>query len=235
MPTLEARAKVNLGLAALGAGPDNLVYRAAERYLERCRTLTGEARGVALHLVKRIPIAAGFGGGSSNAAAALRGLASLYPAPINLLELGAVLGSDVPFFVQDASAAWGSGRGEQLEPASLPPLALVLVNPGVPVSAGEAYGALERLDPPLARARLLAELARGAEPSYRNSLEPGVLRRYPAVGEVLAALRAEGLRGVLMSGSGSSCFGLARDAAGAERAARSLARPGWWVSAARTG
>ncbi len=218
--------------ADLGISPEhNLAYRAAELYLGAA----GETRGVELTLEKRIPAAAGLGGGSADAGAVLRGLAQLYPAEVDLPRLAAQLGSDVPFFAVDLSAARATGRGEVLEPVQIPELQLVLVNPGVGVSAGDAYGQVQGTTPPLELETLLEELEQG-EPSYFNALEAGVVRLEPVVGEVLAILRQTGLAGVLMSGSGSTCFGLAKSQSEARLIAATLkeAYPEWWVYAAHT-
>lgn len=208
----------------------NLAYQAAERYLEAAEA----PGGVRLTLEKRIPVAAGLGGGSSDAAAVLRALADLYPSEVDLLELAKTLGADVPFFVQDVPAARARGRGEKLTPVTLPALHLLLANPGFAVSTKEAYAALQTFSPRLDLERLLTRLREGAEPGYLNALQPGVLALKPAIREVLTALRELGLRGVLMSGSGATCFGLARSEADAVRLAEELQRthPGWWVAVA---
>lgn len=219
--------------ADLGITPtQNLAYRAAELYLGAA----AKARGVVIELTKRIPAAAGLGGGSADAGAVLRGLARLYPADVDLPGLAAQLGSDVPFFAADLKAARAAGRGETLAPLDVPELHLVLVNPGVGVSAGAAYAALERATPPLEQGAILARLARGDAPGYVNALEAGVVGLEPVVGEVLNALRRTDLGGVLMSGSGSTCFGLARGRAAADAVAARLARhyPAWWVCASHT-
>lgn len=218
--------------ADLGISPEqNLAYRAAELYLNAA----GETRGVELALTKRIPAAAGLGGGSADAGAVLRGLAQLYPAEVDLLELAAQLGSDVPFFAADLSAARATGHGERLESVQVPDLQLVLVNPGVGVGAGDAYGQVQGTTPPLELETLLAELDQ-SEPSYFNALEAGVVGLEPVVGEVLAVLRETGLTGVLMSGSGSTCFGLAKSQREARLIAATLkeAYPEWWVYATHT-
>ena len=220
--------------ADLGISPEqNLAYRAAELYLGAAGE--GETRGVELTLEKRIPAAAGLGGGSADAGAVLRGLAQLYPAELDLLRLAAQLGSDVPFFAADLSAARATGRGERLEPVRIPELHLVLANPGIKVSAGDAYGYLQETTPPLELETLLRELKQD-EPSYLNVLEAGVVGLEPVVGEVLAILRQTGLTGVLMSGSGSTCFGLARTQQEARVVAATLkeAYPEWWVYAVHT-
>lgn len=231
--------------AGVPSGADNLVWRAAEAYLAARRERGAAAGGVRLRLRKRVPVAAGLGGGSSDAAAALLGLARLYPAPGGLEEgeleaLALRLGSDVPFFVRRVAAARVRGRGERIEPLApprlpLPPLPLVLVNPGVPVSAAEAYRALQNFSPRLQLEPLLERLRAGEEPRWPNALQPGVMLAHPAVREALGALRDAGLRGALMSGSGATCFALADSAAEAERVAAELAaaRPRWFVAATR--
>ncbi|CAN5894079.1 4-(cytidine 5'-diphospho)-2-C-methyl-D-erythritol kinase [soil metagenome] len=230
---LEKATGVSLEVAGADLPTDrrNLTYRAAEFYLA-----AAGAGGVRLRLDKRIPIAAGLGGGSADAAAVLRGLARLYPAEIDVFQLAQTLGSDVPFFVHDLAAARGRGRGELLEPVTLPPLHLVLVNPGVAVSAQDAYAAVTRYDAPLDLESLLKDLGTGVEPDFPNTLQAGVVGLEPVVGDVLTALQATPLRGAVMSGSGSTCFGLARDEAEARTIAEALQteHPSWWVRATRT-
>jgi 4-diphosphocytidyl-2-C-methyl-D-erythritol kinase len=220
--------------AELPTDERNLALRAARRYLAEAGTADV---GVDIVLTKRIPIAAGLGGGSSDAAAVLRALRALVPAPLDLERIALELGSDVPFFLADHAAALARGRGERLQPVSLPRLALVLAFPGVAVSAAEAYGALQSFTSRLPLDDLLERLGSGAEPGFVNALQPGVVRAYPVVRDVIRALRAEGLRGVSMSGSGSCCVALAPDLAAAEDAAARLraAHPGWTVVAVESG
>lgn len=214
--------------APLSNGPDNLAYRAAARYL----AALSRPAGVHIQLSKRIPVAAGLGGGSSDAAAVLLGLAELYPAALPLATIADALGSDVPFFTSNYPAARGRGRGERLAPLELPRFHLVLVNPGIPVSAAEAYASLKALDGPLPLDAILTALAAGTPPPLHNSLQAGIIARYPVIGQALAALQAQGLAS-LMSGSGASCFGLAPSAERAAQVARALqaAHPQWWVCA----
>ena len=210
----------------------NLAYRAAELYLREA----GTAGGVKIGLEKRIPVAAGLGGGSADAGAVLRGLKQLYPADIDTVKLAAELGSDVPFFTADLGAARATGRGEVLGPLAVPELHLVLVNPGVGVSAGDAYRQLEKVTEPLELEAILRQLERSEEPGYFNALTNGVVGLEPVIGEVLAVLRQAGLKGVLMSGSGSTCFGLAAGQREAQLIAATLqeAYPEWWVLATST-
>jgi 4-diphosphocytidyl-2-C-methyl-D-erythritol kinase len=216
----------------LPAGPENLVYRAAKQYLE----LSGITRGVKIHLEKRLPIAAGLGGGSSDAATTLLGVSRLYPSDVNLPVLAKSLGADVPFFLE-GGARHAQGIGEILEPVSLPTVHLVLANPSVGITAREAYiGLRGRFGPPLDLHGILAALDRGDAPPYRNDLEIPVLEHYPIIAQVKRALADAGLHGVLMSGSGSTCFGLARDATHARDTAATLQleHPDWWIRAAQT-
>lgn len=214
-------------------GRDNLAVAAAEAYLKAA----GVSHGVHIHLEKRIPVAAGLGGGSSDAAAVLRGLSRLYPGDVDLLELAAAIGSDVPFFVADVVAARARGRGEQLEVVELPPLDIVLVNPGCRVRTQEAYQALVGFTPPLNVDSLIESLTGSGEAQYYNALEPGMTSLQPLIDGPLAALRSAGVRGVCLSGSGATCFALARDSVHARSVADALAaaHPAWWTCPTRVG
>ncbi len=219
--------------AALSEGPDNLVYRAAVAYLEAA----GWPGGVRVVLEKRLPLAAGLGGGSSDAAAALRALAQLYPASLDLKALALRLGADVPFFLGPPLAE-GRGVGERLRPLGPMEAHLVLLNPGIPVAAAEAYRQLRREEwgGELDIAAILQAVQAGEEPPYWNSLEKPVFRLEPSLEELKGRLRQAGLRGVLLSGSGSSFFGLAPDPDQASYLAWKLqkAYPTCWVVSART-
>ncbi len=224
--------RLKVGGVGLSAGPDNLVYRAARAYLER----SGTPGGVSIHLEKRLPIAAGLGGGSSDAAATLLGLSSLYPSSMDLPALARTLGADVPFFLQ-GGARHAQGIGDILRPVPLPEVHLVLANPGVHITAREAYTGLNgRFGPPLDVDAILAALNGGQAPPYRNDLEIPVIEAYPVIDTVKHALRHAGLSGVLMSGSGSTCFGIAGDANHALEVAMRLQHdhPTWWVRAAKS-
>jgi len=222
----------------LAGGADNLAHLAATRYLNARRQAAPAAQAVALHvaLTKRIPVAAGLGGGSADAGAVLRVLARTLPAAVNIGELARGLGSDVPFMVLAANAALAKGRGERLAPLEAPRLDLVLVNPGFAVSAAEGYASLVGFTPRLRFERVLERLEAGEEPGWPNALQPGVLRLRPELRGVLTRLREAGLRGALMSGSGPTCFGVARDAEHAASVAERLraSEPAWWVRADTT-
>jgi 4-diphosphocytidyl-2-C-methyl-D-erythritol kinase len=217
----------------------NLVMRAA-RLLQKA---AGVDRGARLRLHKRIPVAAGLGGGSSDAAAALTGLNRLWglrwPRP-RLQELAVELGMDVPFFLGTGRAV-ARGRGEQL--AALPGgggYALVLVNPRTPLSTKEVYGRVpvgwhaeptgtERVIEALRR-RNVGVLAA----ALTNNLERVVEPVLPVIGRMKAALLAAGALGAIMSGSGPTVFGLARSLDHARQIRSRISRTGWACWAVRT-
>ncbi len=193
---------------------ENLGTRAAGLFFDRVPT-----RHLArIRIAKAIPIQAGLGGGSSDAAAVLRGLNILFGEPLgpgDLLDLAGRLGSDVPFFVRGGTAV-GKGRGERLTwLADLPRLPVLLVHPACGVETAAAYR--------LAKPSLTAQEGVGSMPVYEalsrgdvagaanlmsNDLEEGVLARYPPVREAKSLLRDCGAVVALMSGSGSTCYGL---------------------------
>jgi 4-diphosphocytidyl-2-C-methyl-D-erythritol kinase len=222
--------------ALAGLGPDNLVLRAARDLADAA----GIAAGAALRLEKHLPAAAGLGGGSSDAAAALRALARLWGVPFDrrrLARLGLGLGADVPACVH-ARALWVGGIGERLAPApALPRAGILLANPrrALPTAAvfatrGGRFGAAARFRAMPRDVRGLARLLarRG------NDLTTAAARLAPEIAELLPRMAA--LPGALlarMSGSGATCFALFPDRAAAARAALLLAaqRPGWWCAA----
>lgn len=224
--------------AALAGQPGNLVLQAARRLADHA----GCAPHVRIVLDKRIPVAAGLGGGSADAAATLRGLSRLWRLGLtqsDLVPLALGLGADVPVCLGSRSARM-RGIGECIQPIELPALDLVLANPGHAVSTAQVFGGLGPVaaagEParamPTERTDLLAWLrARG------NDLEGPARRLAPPIAEVLDALRAQpGCRLAGMSGSGATCFGVFDTAPAAARAAGSVrqARPGWWVISTAT-
>ncbi|MCJ2035128.1 4-(cytidine 5'-diphospho)-2-C-methyl-D-erythritol kinase [Methylobacterium sp. J-068] len=245
--TLEPGPTLGLTVSGPTAGPagpldDNLVIRAA-RHLARLRP--GLAQG-AFHLVKRLPVAAGIGGGSSDAAAALRLLARLNaiaPEDPALLAAARATGADVPVCL-DPRARMMLGAGESIGPTlGLAPLAAVLINPGVPVETapvfralGLAIGQRHTVAPhPIVAAASDAEALMRVLLPTRNDLEAPALQVAPIIADALAALRHEpGCRIARMSGSGATVFGLFGTRSQAARAARHLgaAHPGWWVRSA---
>lgn len=221
---------------ALGTG-ENLATRAAAGLAERL----GRRACVRIALLKRIPVAAGLGGGSADAAAVLRGLARLWGLDAayasDLLDVALGLGADVPVCV-GARAAYMAGIGEALSaPPPLPPCGVLLVNPGIPVPTGAIFAArqgpfsvAQRLEESPTDAAALARLLQ----ARRNDLERPALAHAPEVGHVLTRLgAAPGCLLARMSGSGGTCFGLFADEAAATHAARGIARekPNWWVQA----
>ncbi|AWN21928.1 4-(cytidine 5'-diphospho)-2-C-methyl-D-erythritol kinase [Deinococcus irradiatisoli] len=234
---LDIRPAAGLSLAVQGADlptdRGNLVYRAAELYLNAA----GHPGGAQLTLHKHLPLASGLGGGSSDAASTLLALSTLYPSEVHLPELARRLGADVPFFL-GGGPALAEGIGERLSPLTVPPLWVVLLNPGVAVSAADAYTWLAetgRYTPPLNALEVITALAGGQEVPYFNALQPGVLARHAEVAAALEAVAAAGLGSPLMSGSGSTVFGLAGSEAQARSAAARLQTrfPGWWARAAQ--
>jgi 4-diphosphocytidyl-2-C-methyl-D-erythritol kinase len=227
--------------AAAGAAQDNTILKAARALAERLPDL----RMGRFSLLKRLPAAAGLGGGSSDAAAALRLLARLNGLSLDdprVMEAALATGSDVPVCLE-ARARMMGGRGEVLgPPLSLPPLFAVLVNPGVGLSTprvfeaiglapGEAslFGGHPAISPAPDLEALTAALRRS-----RNDMEDAASALAPVVGHVLAVLSAaRGARLARMSGSGATCFALFSDCRQAARAARVIARshPGWWARA----
>jgi 4-diphosphocytidyl-2-C-methyl-D-erythritol kinase len=235
------------GPRATGAGPDadNLILKAARALAERHEGLAlGE-----FALVKRLPAAAGIGGGSADAAAALRLLAqanSLTLDDVALQEAARVTGADVPVCLE-SRARMMRGVGDKLGPeVSLPPLFAVLVNPGVAIEtasvframglkSGEpsGYGGHPEIGSNMSAGDVLALLRRG-----RNDMEAAACTLASVIGDVLAVLgAARGCRLARMSGSGATCFGLFETCRAAARAGKAIAaqHPGWWVKATALG
>jgi 4-diphosphocytidyl-2-C-methyl-D-erythritol kinase len=181
-----------------------------------------------VRIEKRIPVAAGLGGGSADAAAVLRAANRLAGDPLDaaeLRELGAGLGADVPSQV-DPRHALVSGVGEVVEPVELPAFGAVLVprNPGL--STADVYAEFDRLGGGRRRVDLDALRALSREmalmPVLGNDLQPAALALRPELAGVLASLRGHGALGALVSGSGPTCFGLCEDRASAEVLAAKL-------------
>ena len=224
---------------ALPTDERNLIIRAALLLRENA----GVEAGARIRLRKRIPVAAGLGGGSSDAAATLWGLNRLWGLrwPRQRLgELATQLGMDVPFFLTGGPAL-ATGRGEFLEHLRLGGgYALVLVNPRVPLSTREVYEKVPRdwhAEP--AGARRLIEALRARSPvkvaaALTNHLETFVAPVFPAIDRMKAALLAAGALGALMSGSGPTVFGMARSLDHARQIRRRINRAGWSCWAVRT-
>ena len=227
--------------AAAGAIDDNLVLRAARELAARVEGL----RSGAFHLLKRLPVAAGVGGGSSDAAAALRLLARVNGLALDdprLMDAARAVGADVPVCVA-ARARMMTGAGETLGPIlRLPPVFAVLVNPGVPVETRAVFarmglkpGESRALGPHPAIAEgmgfdaLVSALRKG-----RNDMEDAACVIAPSISHAIAVIAAaRGCRLARMSGSGATCFGLFETREAASRAARVIRRdhPGWFARA----
>ena len=234
---LEDAEVLELRTTASGVPTDgtNLALKAAVTL----REMAGVSRGVRITLDKRIPVAAGLGGGSADAAAVLVGLNRLWGlgwSASRLADAAVKLGMDVPFFLR-GGAAMGTGRGERLEPLAASAMALVLVNPGVAASTAEIYGGVEAgMYSDGARARGMVTALRSRQPgrvaaALGNTLERVASARYREVDQMEAALLAAGALGAAMSGSGLTVFGIARsfDHARQIRARVSRARWGCWA------
>jgi 4-diphosphocytidyl-2-C-methyl-D-erythritol kinase len=239
--TLEAAPTLSLETddPALPTDERNLIIRAAMLVREGSKSPCG-AR---ILLRKRIPVAAGLGGGSSDAAAALSGLNRLWglrwPRE-RLLELAAQLGMDVPFFLTGGPAL-GTGRGERVERLSSGgSYALVLVNPGVALSTREIYDRVPagwHAEPTGAQRVVEALATRNparVAASLTNHLEGFVAPSFPPVPRMKAALMAAGALGAVMSGSGPTVFGVARSLDHARQIRQRVGRTGWGCWAVRT-
>lgn len=220
----------------------NLVYRAARLLSE----FAGVEQGVHVTINKRIPTAAGLGGGSSNAAVTLLVLQKLWQIKLatrDLFALGAKLGADVPFFFLGGTCL-GVGRGDEVYPlADIEAEYLLLVNAGVLVPTKAVYA---KLPPELTKPKSAPKMPTSFEaacaalttpdelPRLQNDLETTVLAQHPLLGAIKQRLKAAGARGVLMSGSGSTIFAIFDTEMTRSVAERELSQTGWWCARART-
>jgi 4-diphosphocytidyl-2-C-methyl-D-erythritol kinase len=241
-PVLEVESD---GVGPLSAGPDNLVARAADAFYKAFDI----GQGVNLKLTKRIPMGAGLGGGSSDAAGTLLGLSKFFDMPVTgerrkkIVKIGTALGADVPFFLHPANFCLGTGIGEKLKAVevhkSLP--YMILVYPGFGVATAQAFKALplpsrsdvlthlSDLD------KLVQSLRKGKPISHWeaclfNRLEEAGLPVLSQVEQVRRVLAQLGARGVRMTGSGSSVFGFVASHAEGERIVKRLEAYPWKVS-----
>ncbi len=239
------------GVVDFPSGADNLALRAGEAFLRA----SGRSLRVSLSLVKRIPVAAGLGGGSSDAGAVLRALDALVPGALGRRRLAALalsLGADVPFFLASRPALV-EGIGERITPiGGLPELGLVLANPGESLSTAQVFGALDARPPALTPAesgstlRSLSDwMAVDPEDSVNqslrlaevleNDLEGAARELCPAIGEIQRRLAESGARAVGMSGSGATSFGVFATQSEANSAIKQLALRGdGWARLAGT-
>ena len=216
----------------LSTGADNLVLKAAEGLARR----HGVSRGAALHLKKNLPVASGIGGGSSDAATALRLLAEAWGVDVPD-DLALWLGADVPVCCQAPAPQIMSGIGERLRPAPrLPDMHILLVNPLVGVPTGAVFaGVADKCpdlppDPP-PEGFSDFDASVGWLATQRNDLQAAAVAICPPIGEVLSALSEAPV--ARMSGSGATCFALYPDQAAADAIADHLrAQTGWWVASA---
>ena len=219
----------------LPLGAHNLVVRALDTLRRRC----GLSQGANVQLTKRIPLAAGLGGGSSDAAAALVAANlgwDLHLSGRELAEAAAELGSDVPFFLA-GGAALCRGRGEQVEPLALPGAwHFVVVRPADGLSTAAVYGVCQPAEEPHSPRPLVEAIKRGdpRELGRRlfNRLQPAAAGLSPSIGRLHDAFAALDCLGHAMSGSGTAYFGLCRHARHARRLARRLRAAGWGSVAA---
>jgi 4-diphosphocytidyl-2-C-methyl-D-erythritol kinase len=227
--------RVACGRAGVPDGPGNIAWRAADALVK----LSGRGVGIDISITKKIPVAAGLGGGSSDAATVLMGVNELLELGLSnerLMEIGVKLGADVPFFIFKKPAL-AEGIGDQLSALDkVPELWIVLVNPGIHVSTAWVYQNLQ-----LTRKEDAAIVSRSYSSLdevcavLSNDLEPVTFGRFPAVRELKEQMITSGARGSLMSGSGSTVFGLFADESGARRAADEIAKSrGWFSVAVRT-
>jgi len=222
---------------ALPESKDNLILRAA-KLLADAVEIKPKAE---ITLTKNLPIAAGLGGGSADAAAALRALAAFWEIPpdsVDLTLLGLGLGADIPACLLSEPCFVG-GVGELIEPApDFPSVPILLVNPGDALATASVFAARKQKFSKKSRFASMPDSVVGLVSvleARRNDLEEPAMSLCPAVGEVLQAIRAtDGCRLARMSGSGATCFGLYRDVLEAEEAAKSLRRRGWWSEATVT-
>ncbi len=217
----------------------NLVWKAAS-LLHRVATGKQAApQGVSIDLRKRIPMEAGLGGGSADAAMTLLALNKLWQLDLDLATLariGARLGADVPYFLVGGTAL-GLGRGDDIYPlADLPTVHVVILRPGFGVATADAYSWFDE------ESRRIKEPAPRPYPAgwppwaatLRNDLEAPVVRHHPAIARIRQSLLDSGANFAAMSGSGSAVFGLFDRADAARRTANDLARPGWLSLHTRT-
>jgi len=221
--------------ALSGNGDNNLVLRAARAFAAH----HGTGTGAALRLTKNLPVASGIGGGSSDAAAALRALAALWRLPLDTdaMTLAAGLGADIPACL-DGRPVWVGGIGERLDPLpSLPPVGIVLANPRRELPTAAVFRARQG---EFTTDRFVRATPRHAIGLFgllrqcRNDLTDAALSLVPEIAAVLDQLAAlPGAYLSRMSGSGATCFALFADRAAAEQAADTLrtAEPGWWIEA----
>lgn len=223
----------------LAADDSNLVVKAAKLFLKE---VLGDRHGVSIELKKRIPLAAGLGGGSSDAAATLRGLDWLFETGAGegrLAEMAAKLGSDVPFFLT-GGAALGTGRGERITPwPKALEMPVVLVKPEEGLSTPDVYRSGKAVMTSGEKAKSFQKVLHEGDlgkiaGSLFNGLEPAALALMPEIGEIKKQLVDAGALCAMVSGSGPTVFALAETQEKAENAAWKLEGEGWTVFVTKT-
>lgn len=210
-------------------GADNLILRIGSYLQERYAI----PQGADIQLNKRIPLAAGLGGGSSNAALSILAFDKLWNLGLSqkeMHEIAALFGSDINFFLAGGTAL-GENRGERITPLSDIIIDnILLVNPGIRISAGEAYGATQL---PAAGETKHFDPANPIATMF-NRLEAAVCRLYPIVGDTLHTLKDFGAVKSMLSGSGATCFGIFDDANGMAMCRRHFENKGYFTHETRT-
>jgi 4-diphosphocytidyl-2-C-methyl-D-erythritol kinase len=210
--------------------PHNIAYRAAKALIDK----TAWPHGIEITLKKNIPIAAGLGGGSSNAATTLLAVNELMGLPLKpeeLMELGAQQGADVPFFIYKRTA-WAYGIGDRLEDApGIPPLFFLLINPGFELSTKTVY---EKLNFTLTKQTIHYSIPRflnvqDVVKGLHNDLEEVSIKLSPIIGKLKSLLLSHGALGALMSGSGPTVFGIFNSEQETIQAENALREVGGWT------
>lgn len=226
---------VSCGRQGVPDGPGNIAWKAARILLD----MAGTGQGAAISITKNIPVAAGLGGGSSDAATVLMGMNELLELRLSderLMEIGVKLGADVPFFIFKKTAL-AEGIGEQLQVMPpMPPAWVLLVNPRVHVSTAWAYQNLQ-----LTNKKELAILPKFFDDIdsvcaiLSNDLEDVTIPAFPVIGEIKNRMLDMGASGAMMSGSGPTVFGLFGDRNSAEKVCQALGeKSGWFAAAVET-
>ena len=222
---------VTCGRQGVPDGPGNIAWKATRILLD----MAGTGQGATISITKNIPVAAGLGGGSSDAASVLMGMNELLGLKLSdehLMEIGVKLGADVPFFIFKKTAL-AEGIGEQLQ--AMPPMPsawVLLVNPGVHVSTAWVYRSLQ-----LTNQKTLAMLPKFFDSIdnicqiLSNDLEDVTIPAFPIIGDIKSRMLEMGASGAMMSGSGPTVFGLFHDKELAEKARQALTENTNWYAA----
>lgn len=223
---------VRCGKHGVPDGPGNIAWKAASVLLE----LAGGSQGADILITKRIPVAAGLGGGSSDAASVLMGMNELLKLGLSdqrLMEIGVKLGADVPFFIFKTTAL-AEGIGEALTAMpEMPKAWVLLVNPGVHVSTAWVYNNLKLTNRgELAKLPTFYGSAEDICSIFANDLESVTIPAFPVIAEIKEAMLQHGAIGAMMSGSGPTVFGLYRDRDTAEQARVAVTKNTDWFAAA---